>query len=328
MRVGMDTISLSSMKLDPLGLLDKVIEYNLEGMQLGAHELLDRPVEYRQEVLAKIRKHNLYIDVGGSGVNPRNSGKSVAEMVELWKPLFPIAAEFGSKSMGTCFGLYHERTMTSPTFSEMYEMTTQVLKALMPMAKDYGVAVCMENHIDLTTDELVQLMETVDSEFVGIQLDTANALGLFEDPIYAAEKLAPFAKTTHFKDTCIYPTDEGFNWNGGAPLCTGLVDLVTVTKLLFKYNPDIHLNIEDGWGYIPIPMYDEALMRSLAFDPAKMATFFSWLRKGDIMMHAGMHPRADELKNCKSVPAAMQARMFHSARAVRQLRDDAEGIKA
>jgi len=322
MLVGLDAISLSSWKLEPLALLAKVSEYGLEGLQLDSHELLKRDADYRTRFKEAARERGLYIELNGAGVNPRNSGRSVAEMVEAWKPLFPLAADMGASILNTCFGLYQERMMSSPSFAEQLAMTTQVLKELGRMGADYGVSVTMELHVDLTSHELRNLIETVNSPFVGVNLDTANALALMEDPVEAAEVLAPYAKTTHYKDTCVYLTDEGFNWQGGAPLGTGLVDLPAVTEMLYQANPDIHLNIEDGWGFIPIPFDDPVFLNSFTdLTAERLVRFMRFLRRGEALLRAGMHPRPDEIKSY-NVPMAMASRLWHSANYARRLRDE------
>jgi 3-oxoisoapionate decarboxylase len=325
MKIGLDANTLSSLKLDPMGLLDKTIEYNLEGLQLGSNAFISNPPEYTDAFLAKLHANNLYVELGGAGVNPKDSGKSVELMVEAWKPLFPLAARMGSHCLNTCFGLLKERTMTNPTFAEQYEMTTQVLRALAPMAADHNVIVTMELHVDLTYNELARMIDKVNSPWIQVNLDTANAMGLMEDPIEAAEVLAPYAKTTHYKDTCVYLTDAGYTWNAGAALGTGLVDLPKVTELLYKYNPDIHLNIEDGWGCISIPCYDEAFLRSFPEqNSVRMMKFMQHLRRGAGMIAAGMQPTMDDIKK-GDAPRMMSMYLWHSAAYVRKLRDDIVG---
>lgn len=325
MKVGLDSICFNSWNLDAMQLLDKTIEYGLEGVQLlGSRNFLDKPDEYIDEFLKRLHEHNLYVELYGGRVNPRDSGKSVDEMVEPWKALFPLAVRLGSPLLTTSFGLYQERMMTSPSFNEQYELSIQVLKKLAPMAADYQVYVTMELHVDLTYNELARMMDRVNSPWVGVNLDTANSLGLMEDPVEAAEVLAPYAKTTHYKDTCVYLTDKGFNWLGGAPLGTGLVDLPRVTELLYKANPDIHLNIEDGWGFIAIPCYDEAFLRSFPEQNAvRMMQFFRHLRRGQGMLEAGMHPRPDDYAKYDQ-RQAMAARLWHSVEYARKLRDEIE----
>ncbi|NLV75109.1 MAG: sugar phosphate isomerase/epimerase [Chloroflexi bacterium] len=322
MKVGLDTICFSSWKLDAMGLLQKTLDYNLEGLQLGSGLFLDKP-EVTEEFTKKLRKHDLFVELTGSGINPRDSGKTVAEMVEPWKRLFPLAAQMGAHNLNTCFGLYQERMMSN--FKEQFDGAVQVLKALAPMAADHKVFITVEIHVDLTYRELVNLLDAVDSPWVRAALDTANSLGLMEDPVEAARALAPYAESTHFKDTCVYFTDDGFNWQGGAPIGTGLVDIPAVAELLYKYNPDIHLNIEDGWGSIPIPCYDEAYLNSFPEQNAvRMMQFWKFLREGKRMVDAGIHPRPEDLSK-HDVRQAMAGRLWHSANYVRRLRDRIEG---
>jgi sugar phosphate isomerase/epimerase len=69
-------------------------------------------------------------------------------------------------------------------------------------AERNGVVLALENHVDLLADELVELFTTIDSPWLGVCLDTANNLRLFEDPLEVVAKLAPFARATHIKDIC------------------------------------------------------------------------------------------------------------------------------
>lgn len=262
MKVGLDAHTLRYLNLDPLGLLEQTVAHGLEGVHLGGRTLLECDESYRAQFLEKARTHNLYLELVGAGVNPGRSGKTVADLVAEWRPLFPLAAAVGSPILNTCFGLYKERMFTEPTFQEQLELTTKVLRELSVMAADHNVIITMELHVDLTSLELRQLIETVNSPYVGVNLDTANALGLLEDPIEAAQNLLPYVHSTHFKDTCIYPTAEGYNWLGGAPLGRGLVDLPAIVEMLYTANPHINLNIEDSGGFIPIPLYDETLLQS------------------------------------------------------------------
>ena len=166
-------------------------------------------------------------------------------------------------------------------------------------------------------------MRAVDSsEHVQVNLDTANALGLLEDPVDAARVLAPYVHTTHFKDTCIYPTKEGYNWQGGAPLGRGLVDLPAVVEILYQANPNVHLNIEDSGGFIPIPMYDEAFLGSFTdLTPARMARFVRHLWRGEQQLRAGLHPRPEESKDI-DWSTVIPGRLQYNVDYARRLRDE------
>jgi sugar phosphate isomerase/epimerase len=110
-----------------------------------------------------------------------------------------------------------------------------MLRKLVPAAQDHGIVLALENHIDLTADELVDLVRAVDSPWLGVCLDTGNNLRLHEDPVAVAEKLAPLARATHVKDIGVRRGDpKEFAFWPSVPLGKGLVDLGRVIGLLRK----------------------------------------------------------------------------------------------
>ncbi len=322
MKVGLDALTLKAVSLDPLELLELTRAHSLEGLHFSARLLEGCDDAYVERLAAEAQAHGLYLELAGGGVNPRQSGRTAAEMAAEWKPLFTLARKLNAPILNSCFGLLRERTFASPTLAEQIELTTQALRELSLIAADYDVTITMELHVDLTSLELVRIIEDVDSKHVRVNLDTANALGLLEDPVDAARALAPYVHTTHFKDTCIYPTDEGYNWQGGAPLGRGLVDLPAVVEILYQANPDVHLNIEDSGGFIPIPMYDEAFLNSFTdLTPTRMARFVRHLWRGERQVRAGLHPRPEESKDIDWA-AVIPARLPYNVDFARRLRDE------
>ena len=326
MKVGLDALTLKSVSRDPLELLALTAAHGLEGLHFSASMLEGRDDAYLEELAAKARDQGLYLELAGAGVNPgrnkRGPEGAIAAMVADWLPLFPLAKRLGAPILNTCFGLLKERTYAAPTLIEQIDMTIQVLRELSVLAADYDVLITMELHVDLTALELAHIIEAVDSDYVRVNLDTANALGLLEDPVDAAQILAPYVHTTHFKDTCIYPTAEGYNWLGGAPLGRGLVDLPAIVEILYRANPDINLNIEDSGGFIAIPIYDEAFLASFSdLTPVRMGRFLRHLWDGDRQVRAGLHPRPEESREIDWAQV-IPARLSYNADYARRLRDE------
>jgi sugar phosphate isomerase/epimerase len=299
MRVGVDgATTLGALKLDPLGMLDKAVEYGYEGLMCSGMALVECDRAYRQQLAAEAAEHGFYIELHGAGVNPRASGKSVDEMVDPWRPLFPVAVEVGSRILNTCFGLIKERTSTSPTFQEQVQATVEVLRALGEMAEAHDVIVTMELHADLTSGEMIQILDQVDSPNVQASLDTANSFVVLEDPVDAARNLAPYVRATHLKDSCVYLTEEGMYWLGGAPLGRGLVDLPRIVDILYQANPEINLTIEDSGGRLVVPVYDAAYMESFAdWSGRRLAKMLNHLWKGELQVRSGLHTTAEEAKH-------------------------------
>ncbi len=110
-----------------------------------------------------------------------------------------------------------------------------ILRELLPAAEDHGIVLALENHIDLTADEMVELITSLDSPWLRVCLDTGNNLRLHEDPLVVAEKLAPLARATHIKDLGVLRGDpKDFAFWPSVPLGQGLVDIGRVIALLKK----------------------------------------------------------------------------------------------
>jgi len=90
------------------------------------------------------------------------------------------------------------------------EWLVQVLESLVRVAKEYGVVLALENHGDLYISELEWVLKTVDAPELRVQLDVAEQIALFEDPLEAVRRLAPYAATVHWTDLVPIPTDEGY----------------------------------------------------------------------------------------------------------------------
>jgi sugar phosphate isomerase/epimerase len=110
-----------------------------------------------------------------------------------------------------------------------------MLRKLLPAAQDHGVVLALENHIDLTADEMRELVTSLDSPWLGVCLDTGNNLRLHEDPLDVAQKLAPLARATHVKDIGVRAGDpKDFSFWPSVPLGKGLVDVGRVVGFLKK----------------------------------------------------------------------------------------------
>jgi sugar phosphate isomerase/epimerase len=146
-----------------------------------------------------------------------------------------------------------------------------MLKKLLPAARDHGIVLAMENHIDLTADEMVDLITTLDSPWLGVCLDTVNNIRMHEDPLVVAEKLAPFARATHIKDVWVRPGDpKDFAFWPSVPLGKGLVDLTKVLGFLRKARYRGLLAIEVDFLHPDFGEEDAAVAASVRYLRARL----------------------------------------------------------
>jgi 3-oxoisoapionate decarboxylase len=118
----------------------------------------------------------------------------------------------------------------APQLDAIVRMLQQSVK----IAADYGVILAIENHIDYTSAEILQILERVDSEHLKVNFDTGNTLRMMEDPVAAATRLGPYTVATHTKDldACRHVRPEEWFFFSSVPVGTGLIDMSGVVRAL------------------------------------------------------------------------------------------------
>ncbi|MCW5981062.1 MAG: sugar phosphate isomerase/epimerase [Bryobacteraceae bacterium] len=113
-------------------------------------------------------------------------------------------------------------------------------------AQDHGIRLAVENHIDFTASEILQLLDDVDSPWLGLNFDTGNFLRLLDDPVKGMRMLAPRVYATHIKDLKPrrgVPADEWYFFSS-TPVGDGLVDVEALVRLLAGAGYDGMLAVE------------------------------------------------------------------------------------
>ena len=112
---------------------------------------------------------------------------------------------------------------------------SQMFSEAVQIAEKYGIRMAVENHIDFTADEMLQLLTTVSSPYLGINFDTGNFLRLLDDPIKGMEKLAKYVYATHIdlKPQKGVAADEWYFFSS-TPVGDGIVDNLHLARLLSR----------------------------------------------------------------------------------------------
>lgn len=120
-------------------------------------------------------------------------------------------------------------------------------------AADKGIFLGIENHGNLTSDNMLDLMRSIASPWVGINLDTGNFNS--EDPYGDLEKCVPYAVNVQVKVTMKTPSGKSYP-----------ADLPRVGKILRDagYQGFVILEFEEEKAYEHIPDAIEQLRAALA----------------------------------------------------------------
>ena len=163
--------------------------------------------------------------------------------LEELKSLIPRTGLIGADVMrvtGSSLMFRHE------DHQEQLARLAEQFKECMKIANDSGVKLAVENHIDFTADEIMQLLEMVGDKNFGVNFDTGNFLRLLDDPITGMEKLAPYVFATHCKDLMVDKNVDPREWYffAGVPAGHGLVDNLKLAEYLAKANYQGSLAVE------------------------------------------------------------------------------------
>jgi sugar phosphate isomerase/epimerase len=267
MKLGLDSYSyhlafgahadfLPARKISVFDFIERVAALQLDGFQIDPLHLESRHKTYLAEILAAANEKKLFLEYGTIGVDPQNLQQELE-----------ICQFLGSPVLRTFVGFdrYASRTDVA---AEIQQAITN-LNRVKTVAEVANIKIALENHGDVTTDELLQIVRTVDSPFVGICLDLGNPMLTLEAPLPAAEKMVPFAVTTHFKDYAVQLTNYGCKICGVA-LGDGNIDLLAAAGLFREKSTLDRLILEipieaRGTESQALAFEDTCVRRSVAF---------------------------------------------------------------
>lgn len=260
MRLGLDSYSLRWQGWDAFQFLDYAAKLGLDNVQFSERgNLASHDADYLRELKAYADNLGLTIEVG-MGSFDRYAASFRPEFgngEEQLTTMLHVAAAVGSPIVRCFLGAQGERLGTVPLREHIAECA-RTLRAVAPLVRELGITIAVENHggVDLLARELRELIETVGHETVGVCLDTGNPPYAAEDPLLTTEILAPYASTTHLRDTKVWATADGAaaQW---VPLGAGSAELPAILALLAAQAPDIAINLEVITGTPPanLPYY-------------------------------------------------------------------------
>lgn len=273
MRVGVDGSKIPHEATDtPFQILDRAKNYGLEGVYFRT--VLDVSPTLDRGLLAEVRQHaddlGLYLQMGLAKVNPyaaaeapavrrlgdgdytrgmikmMEASSQAAGVTDLW-----VACANYQKGLP---GYYvFDRFRTDAPWTDQLAAIEKFLKLLAPAAREHGVHMNIETHEEITSYEVVRLVEAVGPDVTGVTFDTANVVVRGEDPVAAAKRVAPYTRATHLRDFVLGEQDGVFG-RVFATIGQGVIDWDAVLKILHDANPDLPLSIENAGPTLHLPI--------------------------------------------------------------------------
>lgn len=146
-----------------------------------------------------------------------------------------------------------DRFRTDAPWADQLAAIEKFLRLLAPAARDLGCHLNMETHEEITSTEVVRLVESVGPDVMGITFDTANILVRGEEPVAAARRVAPYVRATHLRDSILRRTDTGLT-RTFSPCGLGVIDWAGLLGALLEQVPDLDASIEPAGPTLAIPI--------------------------------------------------------------------------
>ena len=195
--------------IDMFGFLDYCVAQNLDAAELTSYFFqTDAPDGY----FLDLKQHAFLrgITISGTAIGNNftvGAGPKLEKEIEDALQWIDRASLLGAPHIRFFAGTGNELAKEPQRLDEACEAIHRCAQR----AAEKGVFLGIENHGNLTSDQMLQIMQRVESPWVGINLDTGNFLS--DDPYGDLEKCVPFAVNVQVKvnmknpDGKLYPAD-------------------------------------------------------------------------------------------------------------------------
>jgi sugar phosphate isomerase/epimerase len=226
----------------PIGLpaesyIDLCRRFGADGCQLDIGQLDSTKPDYLDGLRRKLDEARLFVELSAPG--------RIFEDEAYFADVARVARALGATRLRV--GLLHGRRYDDFASLEAWRGFADHWREALPRAKAaldaHKLQVGIENHKDWTADELVALVRSVGSSYLGACVDFGNNISFLEDPLETANKLAPYAVTTHLKDMALRPYAQGFELSE-VPLGTGISPLGKMIGVLRRARPELPMCLE------------------------------------------------------------------------------------
>ncbi|MGL5049787.1 MAG: sugar phosphate isomerase/epimerase family protein [Cetobacterium sp.] len=268
LKIGLESESLhlffQNKRIDIFDFVELANELKVDGVQINIvkdHNLDENwgslgsnSEEHLKKLKSLIDKYNMFVEIDMRDLEYDRMEEVIkvakqlgADVIRSYVPVIPIieSTNLGSKGAHDFAKVRGDFNMDS--YQIGYEKTLKII----PLLKKNRIKLALENHEYETSEELVELIKRINSPWVGFLFDFGNSMMAWEEPLKAAENMAPYTFSTHFKDHIIIPepNDEFGHVVCGVPAGKGNIDLKSVFNVMMNKSSLTRINVEMCYPY-------------------------------------------------------------------------------
>ena len=218
---------------DPLAFLKYCHSIGAGGLQCV---IGDRGEAYVKELRAYLEENDLFIEDSawlGGEVDQEHFEARVRS----------VKAAGASAIRGFCGGRRYEQFDKREKFGEFARRSWNNIESVASIVEKHRIPLAIENHKDWLIPHMLEMLKKIDSEYVGVCIDTGNSFALLEDPMDVVRAYAPWAHSVHLKDMAVCEYEDGFLL-ADVVFGEGTLDLPGIVDIIRKVRPGVKFSAE------------------------------------------------------------------------------------
>jgi sugar phosphate isomerase/epimerase len=183
-------------------LFDYAAETGFSAVDLTAYYIPGYPEVPGDQLLYEIKRKAFRTGISFSGTGVRNDftlgdAGELAREIDHVKAWIVAASKLGAPNIRVFDGKAPSLNNSS---SPLHQQLIKAFRECARFGARHGVYVALQNHNDflISSEEIIDIIQRVDSEWFGLMLDTGSVNG--PDPYAEIEKLIPYAVTWQVKE--------------------------------------------------------------------------------------------------------------------------------
>lgn len=223
----------------PRGSILEYLQYAYDRGAGGAQGYLTSlDPDYLKSVRERSEKLGMYVEI--TTMLPKDEA-GVVEFERVVK----AAKDAGAGCMrSVCLIGRRYETFNSLADFETFERESKArLARIVPVLERNKMHLGLENHKDWVVDQMVPLLKSYSSEFLGACIDFGNNLSLLDNPMEVVERLAPFAINGHIKDMAVEEYADGF-YLAEVPLGQGMLPVKRMLDTIRAARPNVKFSLD------------------------------------------------------------------------------------
>jgi sugar phosphate isomerase/epimerase len=213
--------------ITPLKFIDRVVSLGLKRIQFCENiKYIDQNEKIIMAMKQRLKESDMIVELGMYGATEENLRKHIN-----------LARKLDSKFIRLVIGEF------SADSKKSVHIAAGNLKKVLDECKGEGIHIGLENHFDLTTPQIIDVIEEVNDPLVGSVFDTTNGICFLERPEETLTYMLPYIKSVHLKDFKIFKTEAGITMTGQI-LGQGILDVKKILRTIFAQNHDASIIIE------------------------------------------------------------------------------------